>query len=162
MGPSAYHVKTMRAVRPRGPCFVGGWSAGGAIGYEIGQQLLAQGEDVALVVLFDTRTLAPSPAPAISEIPRPAGEASWGHLIEVHDIPGNDRTMFEKPSEELPGGARLACLDQVSADAASGPGLDALHARARSAEEEHRPPAGTRSVEARPLRGPTRLPRRGG
>jgi len=96
------------------------------------------------------------------EIPRPAGEASWGHLIEVHDIPGNDRTMFEKPSEELPGGARLACLDQVSADAASGPGLDALHARARSAEEEHRPPAGTRSVEARPLRGPTRLPRRGG
>ena len=51
----------MRAVRPRGPCFVGGWSAGGAIGYEIGQQLLAQGEDVALVVLFDTRTLALSP-----------------------------------------------------------------------------------------------------
>ena len=80
----------MRAVQPRGPCFVGGWSAGGAIAYEIGQQLLAQGEDVALVVLFDTRTLAPSPAPAISEIPRPAGEASWGHL-EVHDSPGNHR-----------------------------------------------------------------------
>jgi amino acid adenylation domain-containing protein len=58
-GVAAYHVKTIRAVQSGGPYFIGGWSAAGAIAYEIGQQLRAQGEDVALVVLFDTRNLAP-------------------------------------------------------------------------------------------------------
>jgi aspartate racemase len=50
---AAYHVETIRTVQARGPYFLGGWSAGGVVAYEIAQQLSAQGEDVALVALFD-------------------------------------------------------------------------------------------------------------
>jgi thioesterase domain-containing protein/acyl carrier protein len=48
-----YSVKLIRAVQPIGPYFVGGWCAAGLIAYETAQQLQAQGQEVALLVLFD-------------------------------------------------------------------------------------------------------------
>jgi aspartate racemase len=50
---AAYHVQTIREVQPRGPYVLGGWSAAGGAAYEIAQQLRGQGEEVALLVLFD-------------------------------------------------------------------------------------------------------------
>ena len=47
-------VKSIRAVQLEGPYFVGGWCTNGLIAYEIAQQLQAQGQKVALLVLFDT------------------------------------------------------------------------------------------------------------
>ena len=49
-----FSVKSMRAVQPEGPYFIGGWCTAGLIAYEIAQQLRAQGQEVALLVLFDT------------------------------------------------------------------------------------------------------------
>ena len=49
-----YSVKLIRAVQPSGPYFVGGWCAAGLIAYEIAQQLQVQGQEVALLVLFDS------------------------------------------------------------------------------------------------------------
>ena len=46
-------VKTMRATQAEGPYYVGGWCDGGVLAYEIAQQLRRQGQDVALLVLFD-------------------------------------------------------------------------------------------------------------
>jgi len=51
---AAHYIKEIRAVQPEGPYFVGGYSLGGVIGYEMAQQLSAGGEDVALVALLDT------------------------------------------------------------------------------------------------------------
>jgi thioesterase domain-containing protein/acyl carrier protein len=48
-----FSVKSIRAVQPDGPYFVGGWCSGGLIAYEIAQQLLRLGQDVALLVMFD-------------------------------------------------------------------------------------------------------------
>ena len=48
-----FSVKSIRAVQPNGPYFVGGWCTAGLIAYEIAQQLQSQGEEVALLVLFD-------------------------------------------------------------------------------------------------------------
>jgi acyl-CoA synthetase (AMP-forming)/AMP-acid ligase II/thioesterase domain-containing protein/acyl carrier protein len=48
-----FSVKSIRAVQPEGPYFVAGWCASGLIAYEIAQQLRAQGQEVALLVLFD-------------------------------------------------------------------------------------------------------------
>ena len=45
------HIKT---VQPEGPYQLGGYSLGGEIAYEMGQQLKARGDEVALLVLFDT------------------------------------------------------------------------------------------------------------
>jgi oxalate---CoA ligase len=46
-------VKSIRAVQPEGPYFVGGWCTAGLIAYEIAQQLKAQDQEVGLLVLFD-------------------------------------------------------------------------------------------------------------
>jgi acyl-CoA synthetase (AMP-forming)/AMP-acid ligase II/thioesterase domain-containing protein/acyl carrier protein len=48
-----FSVKSIRAVQPEGPYFVAGWCAAGLIAYEIAQRLQAQGQEVALLVLFD-------------------------------------------------------------------------------------------------------------
>ncbi|MEM9266720.1 MAG: alpha/beta fold hydrolase [Cyanobacteria bacterium P01_F01_bin.13] len=46
-------IKEMRMVQPKGPYLVGGHCLGGAVAFEIAQQLQADGEDVASVVLID-------------------------------------------------------------------------------------------------------------
>ena len=51
---AAFHVRSIRAVKPEGPYFIGGWCLKGVTAYEIAQQLRAQGQEVALLVLFDT------------------------------------------------------------------------------------------------------------
>jgi acyl transferase domain-containing protein/thioesterase domain-containing protein len=56
---AAYHVATIREIQPEGPYYLGGWSAAGLVAYEIAQQLRTQGQEVALLVLFDVTNLAP-------------------------------------------------------------------------------------------------------
>jgi thioesterase domain-containing protein len=51
---AAHYLKEIRTVQPRGPYFLGGYSLGGLIAYEMAQQLFARGEEVALVALLDT------------------------------------------------------------------------------------------------------------
>ncbi|MUG94289.1 amino acid adenylation domain-containing protein [Scytonema sp. UIC 10036] len=51
---AAQYLKAIQAVQPKGPYFLGGHSFGGKISFEIAQQLLSQGEEVALVAIFDT------------------------------------------------------------------------------------------------------------
>ena len=51
---AAHYVKEIRSVQPEGPYVLGGYSFGGMIALEMAQQLIAQGEEPPLVVLFDT------------------------------------------------------------------------------------------------------------
>jgi surfactin family lipopeptide synthetase A len=51
---AAHYVKEMRSIQPEGPYFLGGYSFGGMVALEMAQQLVAQGEEPPLVVLFDT------------------------------------------------------------------------------------------------------------
>jgi thioesterase domain-containing protein len=51
---ASHYISEMRGVQPHGPYFLGGFSFGGLVAYEIAQQLRAAGEDVGLLVLFDT------------------------------------------------------------------------------------------------------------
>jgi amino acid adenylation domain-containing protein len=47
------YLREIRALQPSGPYFLGGFSAGGLIAFEMAQQLCRQGQEVALLVLFD-------------------------------------------------------------------------------------------------------------
>ncbi|MBE9068750.1 alpha/beta fold hydrolase, partial [Leptolyngbya cf. ectocarpi LEGE 11479] len=47
-------IKEMRMVQPKGPYLVGGHCLGGAVAFEIAQQLQADGEDIESVVLIDS------------------------------------------------------------------------------------------------------------
>ena len=51
---AALYVKEIQKVQPRGPYFLGGYCMGGTVALEMAQQLKAQGEQVALLALFDT------------------------------------------------------------------------------------------------------------
>jgi thioesterase domain-containing protein len=55
---AALLVKMIREVQPEGPYFLGGWCIAGVIAYEVAQQLEAQGQQVAFLVLID----APNPS----------------------------------------------------------------------------------------------------
>ncbi|MBX3462824.1 MAG: SDR family NAD(P)-dependent oxidoreductase [Planctomycetes bacterium] len=48
------YLAEVREVQPHGPYFLGGYSGGGVVAYEMAQQLLAAGEPVAYVGMIDT------------------------------------------------------------------------------------------------------------
>jgi thioesterase domain-containing protein len=47
------YLKEIRRIQPAGPYYLGGFSFGGWIAYEIAQQLQAQGEKAGLIAMFD-------------------------------------------------------------------------------------------------------------
>jgi aspartate racemase len=52
---ATYYIEALQAVQPEGPYCLGGWSMGGAVAFEMAQQLHAQGQRVALLALLDSR-----------------------------------------------------------------------------------------------------------
>jgi amino acid adenylation domain-containing protein len=51
---AAAYLEEVRAFQPQGPYHFGGFSFGGLVAFEMARQLHAQGEEVGLLVLFDT------------------------------------------------------------------------------------------------------------
>ncbi len=51
---AAHYIEEIQTVQPEGPYFIGGYSCGGLVAFEIAQQLRAQGQEIALLALFDT------------------------------------------------------------------------------------------------------------
>jgi thioesterase domain-containing protein len=56
---AATYAATIQAVQPQGPYYLMGYSFGGIVAYEVAQQLQAQGQTVAQVILLDT-SIAPT------------------------------------------------------------------------------------------------------
>jgi amino acid adenylation domain-containing protein len=52
---AAHYLQEIKTVQPEGPYYLGGYSFGGDIAFEMAQQLLKQGEKIDLLVLFDCR-----------------------------------------------------------------------------------------------------------
>ncbi len=53
-GIAEHYLRELRQIRPHGPYYLGGYSFGGIVAFEMACQLAAQGEQVPLVALFDT------------------------------------------------------------------------------------------------------------
>ena len=53
------YIESMKEIQPKGPYFIGGWSLGGSISYEIAQQLKDRGEAVLGIYLVDTMGIEP-------------------------------------------------------------------------------------------------------
>jgi amino acid adenylation domain-containing protein len=49
----AYCLESIEAMQPDGPYYLGGWSNGGILAYEIAQQMRHKGSEVGLLALFD-------------------------------------------------------------------------------------------------------------
>ena len=52
---AAHYLQALQTVQPAGPYLLGGWSMGGEVAFEMAQQLHAQGQQVALLALLDSR-----------------------------------------------------------------------------------------------------------
>ncbi|PZV23418.1 MAG: hypothetical protein DCF12_19045 [Snowella sp.] len=51
-----HYIEEMQSLQPKGPYFLIGHSFGGLVAYEMAQQLLAKGEQIGFIALFDTFT----------------------------------------------------------------------------------------------------------
>jgi pyochelin synthetase len=51
---AARYLDEIETVQPRGPCFLGGWSLGGTVAFEMAQQLRRQGRQIGLLLLIDS------------------------------------------------------------------------------------------------------------
>lgn len=55
---AAHYVQEIRSFQPEGPYYLGGYSMGGLIAFEVAQQLQRRGQRVALLALLDTEPIA--------------------------------------------------------------------------------------------------------
>jgi amino acid adenylation domain-containing protein len=49
------YIEDIKAIQPRGPYLLAGWSLGGVVAYEMARQLALQGEEVSLLALLECR-----------------------------------------------------------------------------------------------------------
>lgn len=59
---AAKYIDEIKSVQPTGPYYLGGYCLGGALAYEMAQQLKARGEETALVAMFETFNIHSNPA----------------------------------------------------------------------------------------------------
>jgi amino acid adenylation domain-containing protein len=62
-----YYIKAIQVVQPQGPYYLGGWSFGGLVAFEMARQLQQAGYEVALLALLDTLAPIPSNQPSLWE-----------------------------------------------------------------------------------------------
>jgi thioesterase domain-containing protein len=58
---AARYLEALRAVQPKGPYLLGGWSFGGLVAFEMARRVIASGEEVALLAMIDTWSPAKTP-----------------------------------------------------------------------------------------------------
>ncbi|MRG98067.1 non-ribosomal peptide synthetase/type I polyketide synthase [Polyangium spumosum] len=91
---AARSLEEVRTIQPEGPYLLAGHSAGGAIAYEMAQQLLARGERVALLAMLDTSSLELAKRPmesagdflrAMENLPALESQAYQGFLTALRE-----------------------------------------------------------------------------
>ena len=77
---AAHYVEEIQGFQSRGPYHLGGYCMGGAVAYEMARQLRQKGEEVGLVVLFDSYNLSTvkGPTDGVNHV------SSWRQKIGFH------------------------------------------------------------------------------
>jgi amino acid adenylation domain-containing protein len=83
---AAHYIELIRKVQPHGPYFLGGYSFGGVIAYEMAQQLAAAGQKDTIVVLFDSNF--PGPGAAKLDL------SAWSALTTFFRVPASERASY--------------------------------------------------------------------
>ena len=77
---AARYLEALKTVQPEGPYHLLGWSVGGVVAYEMALQLSRQGQQVAILIMLDTKAPTPArmPHPQSSVKGRLTQIMSWG------------------------------------------------------------------------------------
>ena len=100
---AARFIGIMKRVQPAGPYRVAGWSFGGLIAYEIATQLIAQGDEIEFLGLFDT-TL---PAHAGGDDPHRVA------VLALYSFAVNNFTDFDPATIDFEGASSVADLIEL-------------------------------------------------
>ena len=92
---AAHYIKEMQILQPDGPYFLAGVSFGGSVAFEMAQQLVAQGQKVALLALLDTYASSEA-VKQISSSERLS--AHWNNFLKLGPI-----YVLEKMNENVKG-----------------------------------------------------------
>ena len=90
------YIVELQTIQPSGPYLLGGWSMGGVIAFEMAQQLVQQGQKVALLALIDSDAPTNRPSPTKTLVQR-FGEELEGVFSKLLTI---DYTQFQDLSLE--------------------------------------------------------------
>ncbi len=87
---AAHYIAEIRTLQPQGPYLLGGWCLGGDVAFEMAQQLQAQGQEVALLVMVHNPLPGyPRPLPGCSAMQqkiyrlRARFDREWCNFYEV-------------------------------------------------------------------------------
>jgi thioesterase domain-containing protein len=91
---ASHYLQEIRTIQPKGPYFLSGFCFGGMVAYEMARLLKIQGEEVALVVLFNTVSIT-----AMVRHYREEKERIYGLDIEHLDaMRANNRDALDLPT----------------------------------------------------------------
>lgn len=122
---AASYIQAIRALQPQGPYFLGGWSFGGLVAFEMAQQLTQAGQPIGLLAILDT----PAPCHNLSffqSLKFLFGTALWSTLPFLLDYGAlaTDRLQFRTPwlshwqwsaiARLMPEESRLQLLDETA------------------------------------------------
>ncbi|KAM3092340.1 amino acid adenylation domain-containing protein [Phormidesmis sp. 146-12] len=120
---AAYYIRAIQTLQPRGPYFLGGWSFGGLVAFEMAQQLTQAGHQISLLAMLDT----PAPCNKLSlyhSLKFLFGTALWSTLPFLLDYgalatnwlhsrnPRFARWQWSSIARQIPEAARLQLLDE--------------------------------------------------
>jgi thioesterase domain-containing protein/acyl carrier protein len=76
---AAYYIQAIQTLQPHGPYFLGGWSFGGLVAFEMAQQLTQAGQQIGLLAILDTTAPCKKPS-AYQSLKFLLGTALWSTL----------------------------------------------------------------------------------
>jgi len=83
------YIKALRLVQPQGPYFLGGWSFGGLVAFEMAQQLQTE-HQVALLAMLDTPAPVASNKPSICDslkfLFNTAARSVWPYMLDYFHL----------------------------------------------------------------------------
>ncbi len=91
---AALYVKEIRRVQRHGPYFLGGYCMGGAVAFEMAQQLRSEGEQIALLALFDTMNWFGVSLPSIWLQSYHVGQRLAFHVTNFFSFDSEGKALF--------------------------------------------------------------------
>ncbi|MBE9228059.1 amino acid adenylation domain-containing protein, partial [Phormidium sp. LEGE 05292] len=127
---ASYYIQAIQTIQPQGPYFLGGWSFGGLVAFEMAQQLTQAGQQINLLAIIDTT--APSNKPSLCQsLKFLLGTALWSVLPFLLDYSAlaTNRWQWSAIERLLSEESRLKLLDE----SAIAPMLKIFYANAQAA-----------------------------